>query len=61
MKANLSPSALIDEWPKNYKKNPPDIECNFYESAKDVPDPRDLSSENKNLVIFLTICFRETE
>ena len=29
-----------------------DIECNFYQSAEDVPDPRKLSSEKKNLMVF---------
>ena len=26
--------------------------CNFYQSAEDFPDPRDLCSERKNLMIF---------
>ena len=29
-----------------------DVECNFYQSAEDVPDTRELSSEKKNLVVF---------
>ena len=29
-----------------------DIECKFYESAEDVPDPRELSSQKKNLMVF---------
>ena len=29
-----------------------DVVCNFYQSAEDVPDPRELSSENKNLMVF---------
>ena len=29
-----------------------DVECKFYESAADVPDPRELSSQKKNLMIF---------
>ena len=28
------------------------IECNFIQSAEDVPDPRELSSEKKNLMVF---------
>ena len=28
------------------------VECKFYESAEDVPDPRELSSEKKNLMVF---------
>ena len=48
---NYSPLDIIEEMGKsnNYK---PDIECAFYETAEDVPDPRDLSAENKNLMIF---------
>ena len=29
-----------------------DVVCNFYQSAEDVPDPRELSSEKKNLMAF---------
>ena len=29
-----------------------DVECNFYQSAEDVPDHRELSSEKKNLMVF---------
>ena len=50
-KINASPLAIIEEMAKNINQKP-DIECTFYESAEDVPDPRDLSSENKNLMIF---------
>ena len=29
-----------------------DVVCNFYLSAEDVPDPRELSSDKKNLMVF---------
>ncbi|XP_052788536.1 uncharacterized protein LOC128223293 [Mya arenaria] len=29
-----------------------DIDCSFYETSEDVPDTRELSSDNKNLMIF---------
>ena len=29
-----------------------DVECNFYQSAEDAPEPRELSSEKKNLMVF---------
>ena len=29
-----------------------DVVCNFYQSAEDVPDHRELSSEKKNLMVF---------
>ena len=32
--------------------NRSDVECNFYQSAKDVPDPRALSSEKRNIMLF---------
>jgi len=48
----ISPSVLIDALAKNqlqHSKEP--IECNFRESADDVPDPTRLSPEHKNLMI----------
>ena len=33
-------------------KDKSDVECNFYQLAEDVPDPRDLSPEKKNLMVF---------
>ena len=36
---------------KNCAHNTADIECQFFETSADVPDPRELSSE-KNLMIF---------
>ena len=50
-KLDVSPTALVAEWAKEIKEKS-DIECSFYESAEDVLDPRDLSAENKNLMIF---------
>ena len=29
-----------------------DVECNFYQSAEKFPDPSELSSEKKNLMVF---------
>ena len=29
-----------------------DVEWNYYQSAEYVPDPRELSSEKKNLMVF---------
>ena len=49
----ISPNELIHELAKNRKnlsKEP--IECNFYELADDVPDPKEISPEHKNLMIF---------
>ena len=38
-----------------YLKDKSDVECNFYQSAADVPDPEELSSEKKNLMIFVDL------
>ena len=32
--------------------NKSDVECNFYQSAEDVPDSRELSWEKKNRMVF---------
>ena len=45
------PSILLQEGAKSLKKKS-NIECNFFETASDVPDPRDLNPEDKNLMIF---------
>ena len=29
-----------------------DVECNFYQSAEDVPDPRELSYQKKNIMVY---------
>ena len=33
-------------------RNKSDVECNYYQSAEDVPDPRELSSEKNNVMVF---------
>jgi len=49
----ISPSVLIEELAKDRKNlSKESIECNFYESADDVPDLNKLSPEQKNLMIF---------
>ena len=49
--SQIPPSLVVKEWAKTIKKKS-DIRCNFFESASDVPDPRELSSEDKNLMVF---------
>ena len=51
MQLNVSPIQLLEEMAKN-QTNKSDIECKFYESASDVPDPKELSSDKKNLMVF---------
>ena len=53
MNRDISPINLIECIGKDTKKrNNFDIECKFFETADDVPDPRDLNPEQKNLMIF---------
>ena len=51
IKLDVLPSALAEEWAKEIQ-NKSDIECSLYESSEDVPDPSDMNSSNKNLMIF---------
>ena len=39
----VSPISVVEEMAKNIRGKS-DVECKFYESADDVPDPRELSS-----------------
>ena len=47
----ISPISVVEEMAKDIREKS-NVECKFYESAEDVPDPRELSSEKKNLMIF---------
>ena len=49
--SQIPPSLLIKEWVSSLNKES-DIKSYFFESASDVPDPRELNSEDKNLMIF---------
>jgi len=53
LREQTSPNELIHElakYQKTLSKEP--IECNFYGSADDVLDPKEISPEHKNLMIF---------
>ena len=47
----ISSISIVEEMAK-YIRVKSDVECKFYESAEDVPDPRELSSQKKNLMVF---------
>ena len=47
----VSSISFVEEMAKNIR-NKSDLDCNFYQSAEDVPNPRELSAEKKNLVVF---------
>jgi len=53
LQEQISPNQLIEELAKNQKtRSKEPIEGNFYELADDVPDPKEISPEDKNLMIF---------
>ena len=47
----IYPISVVEEMAKDIRDKS-DVECKFYESAEDVPDPRELSSQKKNLMVF---------
>ena len=49
--SQIPPSIVVQEWAKSIK-NESNLKCNFFETASDIPDPRNLNSEDKNLMIF---------
>ena len=49
--SQIPPLLVVQEWAKSIKNNS-NVKCNFFETASDVPDPRDLNLEDKNLMIF---------
>ena len=51
----ISPISIAEEMAKES-----DLECKFYESAEDVPDPRELSSQKKNLMVFDDLLLEKT-
>ena len=46
--SQIPPSVVVQEWTKSIK-NKSNIKCNFFETASNVPNPRDLNSEDKTL------------
>ena len=49
--SQIPPLLVVQEWTKSIK-NKSNVKCNFFATASDVPDPRDLNPEDKNLMIF---------
>ena len=47
----ISPKSIVEEMAKEIRNNF-DVVCNCYQSAEDVSDPRELSSEKNNLMVF---------
>ena len=48
----ISLISVVEEIAKDIREKS-NVECTFYESAEDVPDPSELSSEKKNLMVFV--------
>ena len=51
MKLKISSISVVEEMSISITDKS-DIECKFFVSAEDVPDPRELSSDKKNLMVF---------
>ena len=49
--SQMPPLAVVQEWARTIK-NKSNVKCNFFGMASDIPDPRELDSEDKNLMIF---------
>ena len=48
---NVSPLNILEEMAKTLTHKS-DIDCKFFEKSSDVPDPRELSPDKKNLMVF---------
>ena len=51
---SISPISIVEEMAKKIRDQS-DVVCNVYQSAEDVPDARELSSEKKNLMVFVDV------
>ena len=47
----ISPISIVEEMAKEITDES-DVACNFYQSAEDISDPRELSSKKNNLMVF---------
>ena len=47
----ISPLSIVEEMAKEIRDKS-DVKCNFNQSAEDVPDSREQSSEKKNVMVF---------
>ena len=47
----MPPLAVIQEFAKTIKTKS-NVKCNFFKTTSNMPDPRDLNTEDKNLMIF---------
>ena len=47
---DISPISIVEEMAIEIRDKS-DVVCNFYQSTEDVPNPRELSSEKKNVMV----------
>ena len=51
--SQIPPSLVVREWARSIgNNNNSNIRCTFFETASDVPNPRELDPEDKNVMIF---------
>ena len=50
--SQIPPSLVVQEWAELIRNNNSNLRCNFFETARDVPNPYELDSGDKNLMIF---------
>ena len=55
----ISLISIVEEMAKEIRDKS-DVVYNLYQLAEDVPDPRELSSEKKNLMVFM-ICYLKSK
>ena len=48
----ISPTSIVEEMAEEVRDKS-NVECNFYQSTEDVHDSRDISSEKKNLMVYV--------
>ena len=51
MDLGISPISIVEEMAKEIRDKS-EVACNFNQLAEDFPDPRELSSEKKNIMVF---------
>ena len=51
MALNVAPTDIVEEMARNLDRKS-EIDCKFFETSEDVPDPRDLNRDNHNLMVF---------
>ena len=49
--SQIPPSVVVQEWARSIGNNNSNIRCNLFETASDVANPRELDTEDKNLMI----------